>query len=164
MYNYFILARGSALSVHNPKYTAQLIYDSTVGLDAQRNFCAPRHRVWVDSEHQPSTEQDAVGARPLGSDHVATIFDADEHGSNAPSDQNARRPMKGQRATGVVRLGGYGQRRTQRQLGPDQQMARGISRSTRTAAGCIRSTKLPAVQLPQPARSTFLRSMRVAAL
>jgi Collagen triple helix repeat (20 copies)/Cytochrome c552 len=28
LYNYFILARGSALGVHNPSYTGQLIYDS----------------------------------------------------------------------------------------------------------------------------------------
>jgi Collagen triple helix repeat (20 copies) len=28
LYNYFILARGSATGIHNPKYTRQLIYDS----------------------------------------------------------------------------------------------------------------------------------------
>jgi len=28
LYNYFLVARGSALGVHNPKYTKQLIYDS----------------------------------------------------------------------------------------------------------------------------------------
>ena len=30
LYNYFIVVRGSAFGVHNPKYTAQLLYDSLV--------------------------------------------------------------------------------------------------------------------------------------
>jgi hypothetical protein len=41
LYNYFILARGSALSVHNPKYTAQLIFDSLYALSVTPGFCAP---------------------------------------------------------------------------------------------------------------------------
>jgi hypothetical protein len=41
LYNYFLLARGAALSVHNPKYTAQLIYDSLVAMDVSPSFCAP---------------------------------------------------------------------------------------------------------------------------
>jgi hypothetical protein len=41
LYNYFVLARGSGLSVHNPRYTAQLIYDSLVALEVPPDFCAP---------------------------------------------------------------------------------------------------------------------------
>ncbi len=41
LYNYFVLARGSALSVHNPKYTAQLIFDSLYALGVTPAFCAP---------------------------------------------------------------------------------------------------------------------------
>jgi len=32
LYNYFIIARGSAFGVHNPNYTQELIYDSVVAL------------------------------------------------------------------------------------------------------------------------------------
>lgn len=32
LYNYFIVARGSAKGVHNPKYTRQLLYDSIVAI------------------------------------------------------------------------------------------------------------------------------------
>lgn len=41
LYNYFITARGSGLSVHNPKYTTQLIYDSIKAIGAAPGFCAP---------------------------------------------------------------------------------------------------------------------------
>ncbi|HYQ04719.1 MAG TPA: hypothetical protein VER96_38860 [Polyangiaceae bacterium] len=40
LYNYFIVARGSGLSVHNPKYTAQLLFDSLVALGVTPDFCA----------------------------------------------------------------------------------------------------------------------------
>jgi len=35
LYNYFVLARGSALGVHNPIYTEQLIYDSYFALTGE---------------------------------------------------------------------------------------------------------------------------------
>jgi len=41
LYNYFLTARGSGLSVHNPKYTTQLIFDSITALGANPGFCAP---------------------------------------------------------------------------------------------------------------------------
>ncbi|HYQ47235.1 MAG TPA: collagen-like protein [Polyangiaceae bacterium] len=40
LYNYFLVARGSGLSVHNPKYTGQLLYDSLVALGVTPSFCA----------------------------------------------------------------------------------------------------------------------------
>jgi hypothetical protein len=40
LYNYFVVARGSALSVHNPKYTAQLLFDSLTALSVTPDFCA----------------------------------------------------------------------------------------------------------------------------
>jgi hypothetical protein len=40
LYNYFVVARGSALSVHNPKYTAQLLYDSLVAVGVTPDFAA----------------------------------------------------------------------------------------------------------------------------
>ncbi|HEY6726254.1 MAG TPA: hypothetical protein VI197_19595, partial [Polyangiaceae bacterium] len=35
LYNYLIIARGSAFGVHNPIYTQQLIYDSYVALTGE---------------------------------------------------------------------------------------------------------------------------------
>jgi len=35
LYNYFIVARGSALGVHNPKYVRQLVFDSYVAVTGQ---------------------------------------------------------------------------------------------------------------------------------
>jgi hypothetical protein len=32
LYNYFVMARGSALGVHNPSYTQQIVYDSIEGI------------------------------------------------------------------------------------------------------------------------------------
>lgn len=40
LYNYFVLARGSGMSVHNPKYTAQLIFDSDYAIGLVPDFCA----------------------------------------------------------------------------------------------------------------------------
>jgi hypothetical protein len=40
LYSYFVVGRGLGLSVHNPKYTAQLLYDSLVALNVKPDFCA----------------------------------------------------------------------------------------------------------------------------
>ncbi|HET7538591.1 MAG TPA: hypothetical protein VFK05_01920 [Polyangiaceae bacterium] len=42
LYNYLLIARGSAYGVHNPKYTEQLIYDSLVGIGATPGFTRPQ--------------------------------------------------------------------------------------------------------------------------
>ena len=42
LYNYILVARGGAYGVHNPKYIAQLLYDSYIALTGSRSPRFPR--------------------------------------------------------------------------------------------------------------------------
>jgi hypothetical protein len=41
LYNYFLVARGSAYGVHNPNYTNQLLFDSIEALGGTPGFTRP---------------------------------------------------------------------------------------------------------------------------